>query len=96
MVANRPSAYLRASSIPFFMHFVRGFAAWAFSVLSYDIPVFIDGERHKHRDFRLFTSMSFISVINNTVNSKNGNQTDADCMAVLQHTDPKELNQALS
>ena len=30
MVANRPSAFLRASSVPFFMHFVRGFAAWAF------------------------------------------------------------------
>ena len=32
MVANRPSAFLRASSVPFFMHFVRGFAAWAFPV----------------------------------------------------------------
>jgi hypothetical protein len=27
VVANRPSAFLRASSVPFFMHFVRGFAA---------------------------------------------------------------------
>ena len=32
MVANRPSAFLRVFSVPFFMHFVRGFAAWAFLV----------------------------------------------------------------
>ena len=32
MVANRPSAFLRVFSVPFFMHFVRGFAAWAFRV----------------------------------------------------------------
>lgn len=32
VVANRPSAFLRASSVPFFMHFVRGFAAWVFAM----------------------------------------------------------------
>ena len=46
-MANRPPALLRSPSIPFFIHFVRGFAAWA--VLCLDCVFSAVGESEEQR-----------------------------------------------